>query len=488
MILMKRRLNFRPPFLSFIDRSNESVIIVFCMANILLIDNNEKLINRTIHFFTGSGHEIVAVEDFESAMKLIKKQPLDVIISDVNIRGGDILSLLRSIRERESEIMLIVSSPIEEVSTVIQAIKEGAFDFVRKPFNQGELYVKVEKALEIRHLRLEAQHLRGQQNLIYKTHEVIGSSPNFREVLNIVDKVSKSDSSVVILGETGTGKELIAGLIHYNSLRSDKAFVRVNCAALPDELLESELFGHEKGAFTGADRVRIGRFEQADGGSIFLDEIADMSLKTQAKVLRVLQEQTFERLGSSRTKQVNVRVISATNKILEDEIAEGRFRQDLLYRLNVIRLDLPPLRERREDILQLTRFFMLRYSTKMNKKIHKIHIRAEEKLLSYNWPGNIRELENIVERAIIMADEEIESEHIYLPSDRQKESIRQGDFAIPEEGVSLEDIEKQVILQALNRSNWIQKNAACLLKLSPRSLNYKISKHDISHSGWKKNN
>jgi len=299
------------------------------MASILLIDSNEKLINRTIHFFTGCGHEIVAVEDFESAMNFIKKQPLDVIISEVNIRGGDILSLLRTISERESEIMLIVSSPIEDVSAVIQAIKEGAFDFVRKPFNQGELYVKVEKALEIRHLRLEAQHLRGQQNLIYKTHEVIGQSANFREVLNVVEKVSRSDSSVLILGETGTGKELIAGLLHYNSLRSGKAFIRVNCAALPDDLLESELFGHEKGAFTGADQVRIGRFEQADGGSIFLDEIADMSLKTQAKVLRVLQEQTFERLGSGQTKQVNVRVISATNKILEDEIDAGHFQLHL---------------------------------------------------------------------------------------------------------------------------------------------------------------
>jgi len=201
----------------------------------------------------------------------------------------------------------------------------------------------------------------------------------------------------------------------------------------------------------------------------------------------VLQEQTFERLGSGQTKQVNVRVISATNKILEDEIDAGHFRQDLLYRLNVIRLDLPPLRERREDILLLTRFFMLRYSAKMNKKIHKIHIRAEEKLLSYNWPGNIRELENIVERAIIMADEEIEAEHIYLPADRHKELSAKVDFVIPDEGVSLDFIEKKMIIQALERCSWIQKDAATLLKLSPRSLNYKISKHNISHISWKKN-
>lgn len=457
------------------------------MANILLIDRNEKLREQTIHFFTGSGHNIEGVSDFNPAIDFIQKQPLDVVISDVHVPGGNILALLRSIRERDSEILLIVSSPIEEVASVIQAIKEGAFDFVRKPFNQGELYVKVEKALEIRHLRLEAQHLRGQQNLIYKTHEVIGESPLFKEVLTVIDKISKSDSSAIILGETGTGKELIAGLIHYNSLRSKNAFVRVNCAALHDDLLESELFGHEKGAFTGADRMRIGRFEQADGGTIFLDEIADMSLKTQAKVLRVLQEQTFERLGSSRTKKVNVRVISATNKILEEEIATGNFRQDLLYRLNVIRLDLPPLRERREDILKLSRFFMFRYSTKMNKKVHKIDRKAEEKLLAYNWPGNIRELENIVERAIIMADHEINADDIYLPSDRKQERTPAIDFTIPEEGISLEQIEKKVILQALERCLWVQKDAALLLKISPRTLNYKISKHDIVYDGWKKN-
>jgi len=457
------------------------------MASILLIDSNEKLRNRTIHFFTGSGHRIEGVSDFQSALDLIKEKSIDVIISDIKIPGGNILSLLRMIREQGSEIMLIVSSPIEEVSSVIQAIKEGAFDFVRKPFNQGELYVKVEKALEIRHLRLEAQHLRGQQNLIFQTHEVIGESPNFKEILNIIEKIAKTDSSVLILGETGTGKELIAGLIHYNSLRKGKAFIRVNCAALPDELLESELFGHEKGAFSGADKMRIGRFEQADGGSIFLDEIGDMSLRTQAKVLRVLQEQTFERLGSSRTKQVNVRVISATNKILEEEIAAGNFRQDLLYRLNVIRLDLPPLRERVEDIMLLTRFFMLRYSTKMNKKIHKIHPQAKEKLLSHNWPGNIRELENIIERAIIMAEKEIKPKDIYLPADHKPGLHLASDFTIPDKGISLVDIEKLVILQALERSDWVQKDAAELLKVTKRALNYKISKYEISHRGWIKN-
>jgi DNA-binding NtrC family response regulator len=457
------------------------------VAGILIIDSNENLRNRTIHFFTGSGHKIEGVSNYEKAIEYIKSHSLDVIISDINISGGNVLSLLKLLKENESQTMLIVSSPIEDVSSVIQAIKEGAFDFVRKPFNQGELYVKVEKALDFKHLSFEAQNLRGQQNLIFSTHEVIGESPRFKEILKIIEKVAKSDSSVMILGETGTGKELISGLIHYNSLRSEKAFVRVNCAALPDELLESELFGHEKGAFTGADKVRIGRFEQADGGSIFLDEIADMSLKTQAKVLRVLQEQTFERLGSSRTKQVNVRIISATNKIIEEEISAGRFRQDLLYRLNVIRLDLPPLRDRIDDIIPMAKFFMLRYSSRMNRKIHKIHPLAKKKLQAYSWPGNIRELENIIERAIIMAEQEIKPQDIYLPGDYKNVTGSQGEFQIPDEGISLDEIEKQVILQALERVNWVQKEAAALLKISGRVLNYKISKHKISHSSWPKN-
>ena len=462
--------------------------IINKMGSILLIDSNEKLRNRTINFFRGSGHQIEGVSNYESAVELLNRQSLDVIISDIEIPGGDILSLVRLVKERDPPIMLIVTSPIEQVSAVIQAIKEGAFDFVRKPFNQGELYVKVEKALEIKQLSLEAQNLRGQQKLMYKTYDLVGESPKFKEILKIIEKIAKSDSSVMILGETGTGKELISGLIHYNSLRAGKAFVKVNCAALPDELLESELFGHEKGAFTGAEKVRIGRFEQADGGTIFLDEIGDMSLKTQAKVLRVLQEQTFERLGSSRTKQVNVRVISATNKILEDEISVGNFRKDLLYRLNVIRLDLPPLRERREDIILLTRFFMLRYSSKMNKKIHKIHPMAKEKLLSYSWPGNIRELENIVERAIIMADDEIRHEDIYLPVDHKYDKSSSMDIDIPDQGISLEEIEKKVILLSLERCDWVQKDAAKLLKTTNRVLNYKISRLGISHPGWIKNN
>jgi len=456
------------------------------VASLLIIDRDEKVRQRTIHFFTGSGHNIIGVPDYPSAREVLQSRSLDVIISECDLKGGNILQLIDDADAGSYQTMIIVSSPVEEVAAVVQAIKEGAADFVRKPFNQGELYVKVEKALEIRRLHLEAQNLRGQQHLIYKTREVIGDSPPFREVLTIVEKVAKSDSSIMLRGETGTGKELIAGLVHYNSLRTDKAFVRVNCAALPDELLESELFGHEKGSFTGADKGRVGRFEQADGGTIFLDEVADMSLKTQAKLLRVLQEQTFERLGSSRTIQVNVRVISATNKNLEEEIAQGNFREDLLYRLNVIRIDLPPLRQRQADIITLAHFFMLRYTKKINKKIYRMSRSAEDKLQGYNWPGNIRELENVMERAVLMAEEEIRCNDIYLPSDRSNSAVRKTPSFV-EEGLSLEELEKKYIVQALEKSGWIQKNAADLLKISSRSLNYKISKHGIAHSGWQKN-
>ncbi|MBN2658916.1 MAG: sigma-54-dependent Fis family transcriptional regulator [Spirochaetales bacterium] len=457
------------------------------MASLLIIDRDEKVRKRTLHFFTGSGHNIIGVPDFPAALEILRTRSLDVIISECDLEGGNIIGLIRETEALACHTMIIVSSPVEEVSAVVQAIKEGAADFVRKPFNQGELYVKVEKALEIRRLHLEAQNLRGQQHLIYKAGEVIGDSPRFREVLNIVEKVSRSDTTIMLRGETGTGKEMIAGLVHYNSLRADKAFVRVNCAALPDELLESELFGHEKGAFTGADKARIGRFEQADGGTIFLDEVADMSLKTQAKVLRVLQEQTFERLGSSRTIQVNVRIISATNKNLEEEITRGNFRDDLLYRLNVIRIDLPPLRERQSDILTLARFFMLRYSKKINRKIFRMSRAAEDKLLGYKWPGNIRELENVMERAVLMAESEINCDDIYLPSDRNQSSAPVPPLSAAVGTLSLEEMEKQIILQALEQCGWIQKKAAERLRISSRSLNYKISKYTIAHSSWQKN-
>ena len=283
-------------------------------------------------------------------------------------------------------------------------MKIGAFDYVQKPFEIEEMEVKIEKALEVRRLKHEIDYLRHTQQDIYDFDKIVGSSASLQRVLDIVKKVAKSNTTVLIRGETGTGKELIAGAIHHNSLRASRNFVKVNCAALQENLLESELFGHEKGAFTGADKQRIGRFEQADGGTLFLDEIGDMSPSTQAKILRVLQEHEFERLGGTRTLRVDVRLIAATNRDLPGMVQTGQFREDLYYRLNVVSIEMPPLRERKDDIVPLASAFIRRFAGELKKKIEGLELDAQKLLMRYNWPGNIRELENTIERAMLLAE------------------------------------------------------------------------------------
>jgi transcriptional regulator with PAS, ATPase and Fis domain len=293
---------------------------------------------------------------------------------------------------------------------------------------------------------------------------------------------------VIILGETGTGKELVAGAIHYNSIRSDGPFVRVNCAALPEQLLESELFGHERGAFTGADRQRIGRFEHANGGTIFLDEIADMSLYTQAKVLRVIQEKEFERLGSNETVKTDVRIISATNQDLMQRMQQRLFREDLYYRLNVVTIHLPPLRERNGDIGLLIQFFLKKYAGQMSKRIRGIENQAMNTLTRYHWPGNIRELENTMERAVLLTEGDmITGEDLDLFFAHESTLGEEERLKLPNAGIRLEDAERDLILQALERCGWVQKDAAQLLGISSRALNYKVKRFGFTHPSWKQN-
>jgi Nif-specific regulatory protein len=337
--------------------------------------------------------------------------------------------------------------------------------------------VKIEKALEMKRLKHEIEYLRGTQQDIYEFDKIVGSSPALQHVLDIVKKVAKSNTTVLIRGETGTGKELIAGATHHNSLRAARNFVKVNCAALQENLLESELFGHEKGAFTGADKQRIGRFEQADGGTLFLDEIGDMSPSTQAKILRVLQEHEFERLGGTRTLRVDVRLIAATNRDLSAMVQAGQFREDLYYRLNVVSIEMPPLRERKDDIVPLAQTFIRRFAGELKKKIDALEPDAQKLLMRYNWPGNIRELENTIERAILLAEgRAIASIDLRLGEVPSLSGTR--DHAavvkIPPTGIPLEDIERHALVEALKMSNWVQKDAAELLSISPRVMNYKI--------------
>jgi Nif-specific regulatory protein len=354
----------------------------------------------------------------------------------------------------------------------------GAFDYVPKPFEIEEMEVKIEKALEHRRLRHEIDYLRHTQSDIYDFDRIIGASGALQRVLDVVKKVARSNATVLIRGETGTGKELIAGAIHHNSPRAGRNFVKVNCAALQENLLESELFGHEKGAFTSADKQRIGRFEQADGGSLFLDEVGDMSPNTQAKILRVLQEHEFERLGGTRTIRVDVRLITATNRNLAQMVANGQFREDLYYRLNVVSIEMPPLRERKDDIPQLAQFFIRKFAAELKKKLEGLTPEAQKLLMRYNFPGNIRELENTIERAALLADGRfIEADDLRLGETASTSDTGSGTAPVvklPPTGIALEDIERQALIEALRMSNWVQKDAAELLHISPRVMNYKI--------------
>src|SRR5687767_568293 len=446
------------------------------MARILVADDHDALRRGLALSLTTAGHDVDEAPNGNAALERLHEGYFDVVVSDLKMGGSDGLDVLRTTKTMHPTASVILMTAFGSVTTAVEAMKHGAFDYVQKPFELEEMEVKVEKALELKRLRNELDYLRNERQENYDFDKIVGASDTLQRVLGIVRKVAKSNSTVLIRGETGTGKELIAGAIHHNSLRAARNFVKVNCAALQENLLESELFGHEKGAFTGADRQRIGRFEQADGGSLFLDEIGDMSASTQAKILRVLQEHEFERLGGTRTIKVDVRLIAATNRDLPSMVASGHFREDLYYRLNVVTIDMPPLRERKEDILPLAGWFIRRFSSELKKKLDGLDTEAQKFLMRYNWPGNIRELENAIERAALLAERTV----------IQADDLRLGDYSsggareaasavkIPPTGIALEEIERQALVEALKMSNWVQKDAAELLSISPRVMNYKI--------------
>jgi DNA-binding NtrC family response regulator len=461
------------------------------MSTFLIIDKDNNLREDVCSFFRSTGNKVQQAKDFPSAVKLIDKDPFDVIISDVKISGGNIRDLVRYVREKDPKTVVVVNSEIDTVQEGVRAVKEGAFGIIQKPFSLPELNFQIKKALERQEGVPEEEGPAERFRNVYQPANFIGECPQIKDLFNIVMRVARTSSSVIITGETGTGKELVAGAIHYNSKRANGPFVRVNCAALPEQLLESELFGYERGAFTGAEKLRIGRFEQANKGTIFLDEVADMSLYTQAKVLRVLQEKEFERLGSNESVKTDVRIISATNRDLLEQMEKGLFREDLYYRLNVVTIHLPPLRERGDDVKLLTQFFLKKYSAELNHRIKNVDPEAVRMLSGYHWPGNIRELENTIERAVVLADgEKITKDDMKLifahrPYTRKDEG--NGQLILPEEGVDLDELEKNFVVQALERSDYVQKEAAKLLNVSSRVLNYKIKQFGITHPKWSQN-
>jgi Nif-specific regulatory protein len=448
------------------------------MGRILIADDHDALRRGLARGLTEAGHEVEEASNGNAAIERLHDSYFDVVLSDLKMGGSDGMDVLRTTKALHPTTAVILMTAFGSVNTAVEAMKIGAADYVQKPFEIEEMEVKIEKALELKRVKTDLEYLRGTQHDLYDFDKIVGSSPALQRVLDIVKKVAQSKTTVLIRGETGTGKELIAGAIHHNSLRTSRNFVKVNCAALQENLLESELFGHEKGAFTGADKQRIGRFEQADGGTLFLDEIGDMSPSTQAKILRVLQEHEFERLGGTRTLRVDVRLIAATNRDLPSMVQAGQFREDLYYRLNVVSIEMPPLRERKDDIVPLANSFLRRFAGELKKKIEGLDPDAQKLLMRYNWPGNIRELENTIERAILLAEgRAIASTDLRLgevPTAGGGNREHAAVVKIPPTGIPLEDIERHALIEALKMSNWVQKDAAELLSISPRVMNYKI--------------
>ena len=453
------------------------------MKNILVAEDDRALRDGLVQAMSRGGYKVHVAQNGKEAMDKIDKQVFDLVIAGQRVGGSEGLEIVRRARASNAGTMVIVTG--EGGAGAAEAMRSGAFDFVQKTLSLEAIELKIQRAIEHQRLMTRLSTFAERQADTGGAPSMMGPSPVMREVFRIIDKVAASNATVLIQGETGTGKERVAETIHMHSTRRDGPFVRMNCASLPDNLLESELFGHEKGAFTGADQMRIGRFELANDGTLFLDEVGNMSASTQAKVLRAIQNQEFERLGGSRTIKVDVRIVAATNVNLEQAIKEGRFREDLYYRLNVVNIAIPPLRERREDIIPLAEHFLQHFALELRRPVKGFTAEGTKALQEYRWPGNVRELENTIERAVLMCEgEHIRPQDLTL-MDREHSIGMTPQLAL--DLLNLEQLEKTAILEALKRSNWVQKEAAKLLGVSSRVMNYKVHKFGITHDRWSKN-
>ncbi len=459
------------------------------MKKILVVEDESTLREGVTTAFDDRGWQVTTAAAADEAIKLLEQEMFDVVVTDYKMPGGSGMDVVRRCKQVNESTVVLMMTAFGTVESAVEAMKTGAYDYVMKPFALEELELKVDKALEHRRLLVKIEAY-DREAIIPRFENIVGESPQMKAIFTSIQKVARSNATVLVLGETGVGKELVAEALHRNSARASLPFVKMNCAALHENLLESELFGHERGAFTGADRQRIGRFELANGGTLFLDEIGNMSLSTQAKVLRVLQEREFERLGGTRTIKVDVRVIAATNVNMEQAIADGRFREDLYYRLNVVTLKVPPLRERRDDILPLAKHFIDAACAEIKKDVRGIDPGAVRLLNRHTWPGNIRELRNTMERAVLMSEQSfIRQEDLQLFSDGTglEDQAAGMSLRLPPNGIDLEDLEKMAIMEALRINNWVQKDAAQFLGISSRVMNYKVAKYEIKNPRWSKN-
>ena len=457
------------------------------MSRILVVEDNQTMREGMAQVLAKMGHQVLEAEDGEKAVELALHQPCDLVITDYKLPGLDGLEVLRRIKQQAAGSEVVVITAYGTIGLAVEAMQQGAADFITKPFSHEELRVKVEKTLqrlaERRELeRVAAENLYLRQELEGRLNfgEIIGESPKMRELYATVQKVAPTDATVLIYGESGTGKELVARAIHRASRRSERPFVRVHCGALAEGVLESELFGHERGAFTGALRRKRGRFELAHTGTIFLDEVGDIPPATQLKLLRVLQEKEFERVGGEETLTVDVRIVAATNRDLAQLVKEGTFREDLYYRLHIVPIYLPPLRQRRDDIPALAAHFVARLAKELGKPQLHLEQAAVEQLCRYHWPGNVRELENVLERAAVLADgQTIRAADLPPLVGREVEqAVPQGDESLQLEPV-LEKIERIYLERALAKARGVKTEAARLLGLKPSALYYKLAKYGL---------
>jgi two-component system NtrC family response regulator len=451
-------------------------------VKILVIDDDESLRRVLEYNLAQEGYAVLTAGSGEQGLELLKKEGADLVVTDVRMPGMDGLQVLEGVHKLDPNIQVIILTAFGTIETAVEAMKAGAFHYISKPFNRDELKLTIKKALQLKELERENVALRQELTERAGLETVIADSPQMAQVLELVVRVAPTETTVLILGESGTGKELIARAIHGSSPRARGPFIAVNCAAIPENLLESELFGHVKGAFTGAIRDRVGKFEAAEGGTIFLDEIGEMRPELQVKILRVLEERTLERVGDNRLIRVDVRVLAATNKDLTKAIQAGEFREDLYYRLNVVPLQIPPLRERREDIRPLAQHFLKRLGASPRLSIAPDAFRALE---TYEWPGNVRELENALERAMIFQRGDLITladlpETVRAPKTREAAAVS---MSLPESGLSLEKVEKELILRALQKHDWNQSRAARYLGITRHTLLYRIEKHNIVRPG-----
>ncbi len=464
------------------------------MQSILVIEDDITVRDVLNEYLTSEKYSVALEENGLDGLERLRKESFDLVFLDLSmpVMGG--MDVLKAMKDTpNSDTPCIIITAYGTVKNAVEAMRSGAFDYVTKPFRLDELGIIIQKALEVAKLMKENVRLKRELRKRYEFHGLIGSSPEMQKVYDLIEKIANTDTTVLITGGSGTGKELIAKVIHYNSYRSGKNFVPLNCAAIPKDLLESELFGHEKGAFTGAINTRIGRFELASGGTLFLDEIGELDPSLQVKLLRVLQEREFERIGSTKTIKVDVRILAATNRNLEELTKEGRFREDLYYRLNVIPVHIPPLKDRKEDIPVLIEHFLKKHAKAKKRQSPKISKQLMDVLLRYGWPGNVRELENLIERltilnpgqSITMKDLPERFQTLAPATDKPKPSLYSTeDLSLPPEGINLNNIidtiERKLITEALEKSNGIKSKAATLLGLNRTTLVEKMKKKGIT--------